>query len=488
MYNQGVGRRWACALLLAATLGGCGGDGRAWRAADDAWRRRDAHAWRLWRALDDGNSAGRAAHERLRAADADYRRGIDALAAGDTNGARRALAAAAAQAPMDPALYLPLARACRERGLDERAATLYRSFLAQAAPGHDADAARAELAALGPEIAGFLDAPAPSSPLPIAPIVVVALLTLLATVALVRVRRRHATLPELAAANPELQPAIAYLVGCLRHELLKHRVLAALDAARALARGELRDGERKFLVARLYGGEPLPVAWAGHLGAFMRALGPRFDLVRHDPAFADAGRALALIAGAEGALARGDRAVAERIVRALERLRAFDASLGALTARLQHTRVDEPLLRALVTEVQRELGGRAVVDELQLVAPPPDIAVEIYRLDLALALKNVLRNAIVAAAAGPTPRRVAIDVTVAVEPTGEEIVRLRVRDTNPAPLPPPAALGSGRGLALTTTALERYDGALVVEAADGGYAKSVVLRLFRALDAAAEAA
>ncbi|HEX4456995.1 MAG TPA: hypothetical protein VIA18_03450, partial [Polyangia bacterium] len=143
-----MGRRWACALLLAATLSGCG-DGRAWREADAAWRQRDARAWPLWRALDDGNPRGRAAHERLRAADRDYRRGIAALAAGDTNGARAALAAAVAQAPMDPALYLPLARACRDRGLDERAATLYRSFLAQAATGPDADAARAELAALG---------------------------------------------------------------------------------------------------------------------------------------------------------------------------------------------------------------------------------------------------------------------------------------------------------------------------------------------------
>ncbi len=478
--------------MLTTTLVGCGGDdARSWRRADDAWQRRDAHAWRLWRALDDATPDGRAAHARLRAADADYRRGIASLSAGDTSDARTALAAAAAQAPMDPALYLPLARACRRRGLDERAATLYRSFLGQAAPGRDADAARAELAALGPEIAGFLDAPAPPSPLPLAPIVVVALVTLLAAALVIaRARRRQSTLAELAAANPELQPAIAYLVGCLRHELLKHRILAAGDAARALARGELRDGERKFLVARLYGGEPLPVAWAGHLGAFMRALGPRFDLVRHDPTFAEAGRTLALIAGAEGALARGDRAVADRVVRALERLRAFDAALGTLTARLQHTIVDEALLRALLTEVQRELGGRAVVDELTLTPPPPQIAVEIYRLDLALALKNVLRNAIVAAAAGPSPRRVAIDVTVAVEPTGEEIVRLRVRDSNPAPLPLPSPLGSGRGLALTTTALERYDGALVVEPAapDSGYAKHVVLRLFRALDADAEAA
>jgi signal transduction histidine kinase len=326
---------------------------------------------------------------------------------------------------------------------------------------------------------------------PLLPIAVAALLLALIAAALyLRARRQRATLAELAAASPELQPAIAYLVNCLRHELFKHRILATGDAARAPTRGELHESERRFLLARLYGGEPLPVAWAGHLGAFMRALGPRFDLLRHDPAFVDAGRALAVVAGAEGALSRGDPAAAARVAHALERLRSFDAALGALTARLQHTVVDGALLQGLVAEVERELGGRATVDELQVTPPPPGIAVEIYRLDLGLALKNVLRNAIVAAAAGPRPRRVAVDVAVTIEPTGEELVRLCVRDTNPAPLPLPSPLGSGRGLALTTTALARYDGALVVEPAapDSGFAKCVVLRLFRALDRAAEAA
>jgi signal transduction histidine kinase len=501
MYNCHVARRRACALLIAAGLAGlagCSRDGeRAWHQADEAWRRRDAHAYRQWRALDGHSAAGQKALARLAEADAGYRRGIARLAAGQPD-AREALAAAAALGPMDPALYLPLARACRARGLDERAATLYRTFLGQAPPGRDADDARAELAALGPGIDGWFDEPSTPAATRTSPQwpVAVALLVAAALVAavVIRARRRRATLAELAAANPELQPAIAYLVDCLRHELLKHRILATGDAARALATGEPLDpdqkSQRQFLLARLYGGEPLPVAWAGHLGAFMRALGPRFDLMRQDPAFIDAGRALSVVAGAEGALTRGDAATSARVAAALERLRGFDAALGALTSRLQHTVVDGALLRELVAEVERELGGRAAIDELRVTPPPPGIAVEIYRLDLGLALKNVLRNAIVAASAGPPPRRVAVDVAVALEPTGEEIVRLCVRDTNPAPLPLPAPLGSGRGLMLTTTALERYDGALVVEPepAGSGFAKCVVLRLFRALDRAAEAA
>jgi hypothetical protein len=133
--------------LLAAALAGCSGDGeRAWRHADEAWRRREAHAFRQWRALDAATPWGSQAAARLAEADAGYRRGIARLGAGQPD-AREALAAAAALGPMDPALYLPLARACRDRGLDERAATLYRTFLSQAPPGRDADDAHAELAA-----------------------------------------------------------------------------------------------------------------------------------------------------------------------------------------------------------------------------------------------------------------------------------------------------------------------------------------------------
>jgi hypothetical protein len=396
---------------------------------------------------------------------------------------------------MDPSLYLPLARACRARQLDERAAALYAKFLAQAPPGADADAARAELAELGEVIdaVAAIDRAAPSRS-PAWPFAVAAgaLAATLAALALARRarRRRRWTLGELAAASPELQPAIAFLVGCLRHELLKHRILAVGDAVRALAAGELGEGERHFLATRLYGGEPLPVAWAGHLSAFMRALGPRFDLVRHDPSFREADRAIAAIAAAAGALERGDRGAAERIARAQASLAGFDAALGTLTARLQHTVVDGALLDGVVAQVARELGGRAALDDLVVMPPPPGIAVEIYRLDLELALRNVLRNAWAAAAAGPAPRRVAVDVTLALEPTGEEVVRLRVRDSSPAPLPLPSATGpsSARGLGLTATALERYDGALVVEPGGDGFAKQVVLRLFRALEPAAEAA
>lgn len=492
---NGVDRR-ACAVgvgcVLVCALAACARDD-AWRRAEAGWRAHDPAAWRDWQALDVHTAAGARAHARLDAADADYRRGI-ALLAGNRPGAREALRAASATAPIDPALYLPLARACRDRGLVDRAADLYRKFLATTATGADATAARAELAALGDDVAPLLDdAPAAPRPAIDAALVVTVAATLAAVaaalLALTRTRRRRRSLAELASLNPELQPAIAFLVGCLRHELFKQRILAVGDAVRALASGRADPGEREFLLARLYGGEPLTLAWAGHLGAFLRALGPRFDPVRNDRSFGEADRALATVSGLAGALSRRDAPVEtwQRLERAHATLAAFDRTLAALTVQLTHTRLDAPLLREVIAAVRDELGGRAAVDEIAVGAVAADIAVEMYRFDLVVVLKNVVRNAVAAAAEGPAPRRVAVDVAVAVELTGEEIVRVRVRDTSlerpPSPAPP-----STRGLGLVHTILDRYDGGLAVEPGGDGYAKAVVVRLFRALAPAAEAA
>ena len=231
----------------------------------------------------------------------------------------------------------------------------------------------------------------------------------------------------------------------------------------------------------MYGGEPLAVAFAGHLGAFLTALGPRFDLMRRDPAFVEAAAAIDAIAGAESALSRGDAEAARRVLAAHERLCAFDAGLGQLTARLQHTVIDGALLQAIVDDVVRELGEAPVA--IMVTPPARGVAVECYRFDLSLVLRNLVRNAAHAAAAGPAPARVALDVDRALEPTGEEIARVRVRDTNPSAVPPPAQLIEARGLALVRAALQRCDGSLSVEPAGDGFAKSVVVRLFCAMHA-----
>ncbi|HEX6835397.1 MAG TPA: hypothetical protein VF334_02435, partial [Polyangia bacterium] len=140
------------AVCIATLLLACGcaaPSDRAWQQASERWRQRDPAAFAAWRGLDATTDAGRRAHEALAQSDAEYRRGIALLSDGDDANARVLFERASARAPIDPALYLPLARACHRRGLDERAAALYQRLIAAAPAGADAEVARRELRALG---------------------------------------------------------------------------------------------------------------------------------------------------------------------------------------------------------------------------------------------------------------------------------------------------------------------------------------------------
>ena len=90
--------------------------------------------------------------------------------------------------------------------------------------------------------------------------------------------------------------------------------------------------------------------------------------------------------------------------------------------------------------------------------------------------------AIAALATSPRPRRLAVDVVVDIEPTGEEVVRIRVRDSSRGRIADPA-IGDGvdveHGLGIVRAALVRYDGSLEVVRGGDVYAKAVVVRLFR---------
>jgi signal transduction histidine kinase len=484
----------------------CGREARTpaeqWQRAVELWRWREQDvgaAFRAWTAIDPASAEGVEARRRLALAEVSYRRGIERLRSG-APGSREALVEGTAIAPMDPALYLPLARACRDRGLDGRAAEFYRKYLALAGAVAERGAAEAELGAIvdgEPELGGIFEPR--RAPTPWWPFVVGApLLVALAAAAIALARRRGPSLERRAAASPELHPALAYLIGCLRHELLKHRVGAVADVVRALG-GEtgsapahdeppapsIDRAQLEFLLARLYRGEPLVAAWRGHLGTFERALGPRFALERNERSFRRAGRALATLQRLEPALRneRSFRKAAARLERAHRELRRFDAELQALTRGLVRTRLDGVLLAEVARAVRAEQAA-VPLDELTLAEVPDGIAVEVYRIDLIIILKNLLRNAVAAAGRGPAPRRVALDVAVEIEPTGEELVRVRVRDTSPEPLTPEtiAEARLERGLGLVTAALERYQGALTVEPGAGGYTQAVVVKLFRALD------
>lgn len=481
---------------------------RAWRDAQARWsEQRDPLAWRAWMELDEATPEGHEARRLLGQADALYRDGIARVESGDAD-ARRTFEQAVLLAPMDPRLYLSLARAFRGQAdlapenphLFIRAAVYYRKFVLLVPDDPEVAAARLELEELDPESAAWLDAlgPEPSTVIAMpresatesaAPWLALAslLLALLALVLLLlRPGLRRRSLEELAEARPELHPAIAYLVSSLRHELLKHRIGAVASAVEALAEGRASVPQRAFVTGRLFGGEPLGEAWEGHLRAFERALGPDLDLRRRDRAMVRAGKAIAVIEKLEGALHRGDHRAVETLRGAHDELRALDRRLAALVSRLVRTRVDARLLREVVDEVRGEYAPSLVaLDALAIEAPDPAPCVEVFRVDLVLVLKNVVRNAVLAVGRCEAPRRIRVDVTTELEPTGEENVVIRVRDTSPDPLTTEAIYERrvGSGLGLVTGALSRYDGAIAVESEhESGWEKAVALRFFRAFD------
>jgi C4-dicarboxylate-specific signal transduction histidine kinase len=124
--------------------------------------------------------------------------------------------------------------------------------------------------------------------------------------------------------------------------------------------------------------------------------------------------------------------------------------------------------------------GKVPLDEIQIGPVPPGVEVDVFRTDLRIVLKNVVRNAIQAVAAAPAPRRLALDVQVEAEPTGEEFVVFRVRDSSPAGLHSGAGKSNDveHGLGIVNTALRRYDGSLHVVPGCDGYAKAMLVRFF----------
>ena len=507
---------WLWAVLL--WVGGCSPSSGAgprresppvqWRQAQAAWQGRPnlAAGYRAFVDVDEASPEGREAQQRLLDAAAHYRRAIELIAAGQV-GAREELARGKALAPMDPALFLPLARACRARDNSFLAVEYYRSFLAEP-QSQDPEALRAaqrELSELSKELGDAYGAP-PAAPPPerwlgrvqtLATLLAGAALGLLLAGALSGYfsrSRRGRSLAELAETYPELQPALAYLIGRLRHELLKHRIGAVTDVAQSLAAGPSSAEQRVFLHKRLFGGERLDEAWTGYLQSFRRALGPDFDLLRSDRDFRRAQRAVRQLQGLELPLLHGDRGALRKLLSAQTELLRFDRTLAALVTRLQRTPLDRALIEQAVLSVRAEpLASQVALDAVEIADPDEPVLVAVYRTDLLLILKNLLRNAILAVGRCPAPRQIAVDVLLELLPTGEEVVKLRVHDSSPETLTPEqiyrsgdaAAQGAQHGLSLVTAALSLYSGSISVGAGRAGYQKCVIVQLFRAFDSAA---
>lgn len=490
-------RLFALGIVLSFGLAAACGDPRAGvesrrRAAKALWEARDPGAYDAWRALP----AGSPERHLLARADARYRDGIQRLE--DVQpGAKEALRDGVDLGPMDPDLYLRLARACRARGLGVRAQEYFLKYLRSRPDAPDASRVRRELLALEPELGDVFAASSDdgerqsSDELPrgLLPVGIAGLVALVGLWLLVRELRRPrgVSLATLAAQSPELHPSISYLVSSLRHELLKHRIGAVGDAVRALDGGAATPAQREFLARRLFHAPDagsLVEAWEGHLRAFERAFGVRLDLRRADRTFRAADRAIRAMAALEPSVRGGRPGAVAKLRKAHGTLAAFDRALGRLGDSLVRTTVDEGLLRFVIDEVRSEvLAGRVALDEVRVAPVPEGLEIEVFRFDLVTVLKNLFRNAVLAVDRAGAPRRVGLDVRVELDETGLELVRLRVRDTSAEPVSLDAVRERrpDRGLGLVSLALLRYDGALEVEPGDEGWAKGVTVRFFRAL-------
>ena len=129
-------------------------------------------------------------------------------------------------------------------------------------------------------------------------------------------------------------------------------------------------------------------------------------------------------------------------------------------------------------------GNAVIVKPHPATVLPMAISVEVFRVDLVLVLKNVVRNAVLAVGRSEPPRRIGVEIQVDLLPTGEENVVLRVLDSSPEVLTTEEILERrvDRGLGLVTAALTRYDGAILVEEAAAPYRKAICIRFFRAFD------
>ena len=406
--------------------------------------------------------------------------------AGGAGGARRRTEARADGPGALPAAGARLPRS----GHAARAADFYRKYLA--AGGAERAAARAELAALGAD--DDLDGRARQSRAG------AAVADGLPPRRWRRARRRWSGCASrrAAAATDAGASWCGDIPSCTRPSPTSSAVCATSSSSIAcsrvvdVVRGAGRGGApsaREFLLARLYGGEPLRVAWRGHLSAFMRcARAALRSRAQRSGIRARPDAPIASWRGSRAPLRRDERARCAPRSRALEaRWRRSTASWRRWPpALLADVRRRARSCRGRRTRCAASSGaGRLRSTRCPSAPVPAGIAVEVYRVDLVLVLQvTSCATRCRAAARAAAPRRVASTCGSELEPTGEELVRMRVRDTSPEPLRGRRDLARGeRGLG------PRHGGARALRRRARGRSrrrrrlgqKAVVVRLFRAL-------
>jgi signal transduction histidine kinase len=306
------------------------------------------------------------------------------------------------------------------------------------------------------------------------------LLAMIMAMIYLRDKRKGITLEEFSRKVPEAGPEIAREISCIRHELIKHR----LGLAPALIKAEETEGVREFVLARL--GGDLVGDFERHIESLQRIASGRLEHPDDDPLLRPLARAVRRASKTSRMLSRaGDTKKAKK---ELETVRAdlliADRALARLVSALGQTMLDASFLRDAVAGVRQEPRAQGLpLDAINYAEITPAPLVSIPRVDLSIVVKNLVRNALVALGSSAEKKLLSLEVSLELEPTGEESVLLKIKDS--AEKMPEAIdhAPAGRGLWIVQKTLQRYDGAISIEAEPEGttYHKAIVVRLFRAM-------
>jgi signal transduction histidine kinase len=295
-----------------------------------------------------------------------------------------------------------------------------------------------------------------------------------------RDRRKGITLEEFSKKVPEAGPEIAREISCIRHELIKHR----LGLAPALVKADETEGVREFVLARL--GGDLEGDFARHLESLQRIASGRLEDPDEDPMLRPLARAVRRASKTSRMLSNaGD---AKKAKRELETVRAdlllADHALARLVSALGQTTLDASFLRDAVAGVRQEPRVQNLpLDAINYAEITPAPQVSIPRVDLSIVVKNLVRNALIALGSSNEKKLLSLEVSLELEPTGEESVLLKIKDSARKMPGSIDHAPAGRGLWIVQKTLQRYDGAISIEAEPEGstYYKAIVVRLFRAM-------
>jgi len=418
------------------------------------WQKREPGAWSAWQKI--ARAGGVEADTRLREADTLYQAGVTGLEDGSAE-ATELLRRGAQIAPIAPALYLRLARACRSQGAFVRAADFYRKFLGELPERAERLQAARELSQIAREIGDPFSLGVATDTLRwVVGGGTLFVLTLVGLVVAGLVRRsRRPRIAALLSRHPERANAFVYVAGVMRHELLKHR-LSPLRVA-----GPLRDTLPL---------DPIIAAWHRHLDMLAAALGVPRDTLYAEPVFLGADRAIVEIG-------RAERAHDEGSPGALLALAALDRALIEWARLVEHTALDARLFDGLVASLKDERPNRKLDVAIEVVPPDQSVSAVILSHDLLLVLRNLVRNAITAAVSVGASQ-IRIETRVHLDETGQEWARVVIHD--PSATRPPQDRPADRGLGLVRATLDRYGGALLEAAPAGGFQKALVVSLPRA--------